>query len=98
MKNVKWYSSSQVSTAKHVSYPQLTATEVNSNYVQRNNILRFSRKLFGDDFKHQSGYVASAMSSAMTSDMNSEMISDVVSEVISEFATTRCGLEIFVCL
>ena len=26
MENVKWYSSSQVSTAKHVSYPQLTAT------------------------------------------------------------------------
>ncbi len=25
--NVKWYSSSQVSTAKHVSYPQLTATQ-----------------------------------------------------------------------
>ncbi len=28
MENVKWYSSSQVSTAKHVSYPQLTATGV----------------------------------------------------------------------
>ncbi len=27
MENVKWYSSSQVSTAKYVSYPQLTATE-----------------------------------------------------------------------
>ncbi len=27
----KWYSSSQVSTAKHVSYPQLTAT-YNNNY------------------------------------------------------------------
>ncbi len=26
MENVKWYSSSQASTAKHVSYPQLTAT------------------------------------------------------------------------
>ncbi len=26
MENVKWYSSTQVSTAKHVSYPQLTAT------------------------------------------------------------------------
>ena len=26
MENVKWYSSSQVLTAKHVSYPQLTAT------------------------------------------------------------------------
>ena len=26
MENMKWYSPSQVSTAKHVSYPQLTAT------------------------------------------------------------------------
>ena len=26
MENMKWYSSSQVSTAKHVSYPQLTTT------------------------------------------------------------------------
>ncbi len=26
MENMKWYSPSQVFTAKHVSYPQLTAT------------------------------------------------------------------------
>ncbi len=29
MEIVAWYSSSQVSTAKHVSYPQLTATGAN---------------------------------------------------------------------
>ena len=27
MENMKWYGTSQVMTAKHVSYPQLTATE-----------------------------------------------------------------------
>ncbi len=33
MKNVKWYSSSQVSTAKYVSYPQLTTIDTQLNFI-----------------------------------------------------------------
>ncbi len=39
MENMKWYSSSQVLTAKHVSYPQLSATLSLSNVTPRLGML-----------------------------------------------------------
>ncbi len=46
MENMKWYSPSQVSTAKHESYPQLTATGILAKlwlYIYCNSLFRATK-------------------------------------------------------